>query len=253
MMASRRFQHLFRGVGRNALDLPVAGLAAAAAVFFAFAVPQDMLSHMVSATGLPSLFAAAQPPLGITARIAIAVVGAVLTFGLVFLLLRLLDRSGLDAPADGPVFQTEDEEAPKLRRRDVHPDAPGRRPISATRDLGEPASFEPEAPQPPKASVPLWLDEAPPEALAEPVESEPEAEPEAASEPVPEPAPAPPAEQPTSIAALMERLERGLARRRSPHEAAVLHAPAPQVFPEAPDDRLQSAIDSLQRLAARQS
>lgn len=249
-MASRSFQHLFRGVGRNALDLPVAGLAAAAAVFFAFAVPQDMLSHMVSATGLPSLFAAAQPPLGITARIAIAVVGALLTFGLVFLLLRLLDRSGLDVPVDGPVFQTEDEQAPKLRRRDVHPDAPGRRPISATRDLGEPASFEPEAPEPAKASVPLWLDEAPPEALAEP---EPEPEPEVVSEPVPEPAPASPAELPTSIAALMDRLEQGLARRRSPHEAAVLHSPPPQVFPEAPDDRLQSAINSLQRLAARQS
>jgi len=27
--------------------------------------------------------------------------------------------------------------------------------------------------------------------------------------------------------------------------------PAPQVFPEAHDDRLQSAIDSLQRFAAR--
>jgi hypothetical protein len=254
MMASRRFQHLFRGVGRNALDLPVAGLAAAAAVFFAFAVPQDMLSHMVSATGLPSLFAAAQPPLGITARIAIAVVGAVLTFGLVFLLLRLLDRSGLDVPADGPVFQTEDEQAPKLRRRDVHPDAPGRRPISAARDLGEPASFEPLAPEPPKASVPLWLDEAPPEVLAEPEpEPEPEPQPEVATEPAPEPAPAPPTDQPTSIAALMERLEQGLARRRSPHEAAVFHSPPPQVFPEAPDDRLQSAIDSLQRLAARQS
>ncbi|HEV7660257.1 MAG TPA: hypothetical protein VGO55_10460 [Allosphingosinicella sp.] len=231
-MASRPFQTMFRGVGRNALDLPVAGLAAAAAVFFAFAMPQDVLSRIVSATGLPSLFAAAQPPLGLTARIAIAVGGAAITFGLVFFLLRLLDRSGLEKPAAEP----QDGEAPR-RRRDYHPDAPVRRPISAARDLGEPAP-----PEPPRAAAPVWLDA-------------PEPEPEPVIEPKPEPEPAP-AEMPTSIAALMERLEQGLARRQPRrHDAlpAAAHAPAPQVFPEAPDDRLQSAIDSLQRLAARQS
>lgn len=236
---------MFRGVGRNALDLPVAGLAAAAAVFFAFAMPQDMLSQIVSATGLPSLFAAAQPPLGLTARIAIALGGALLTFGLVFFLLRLLDRSGLDGPREKPVAEPEDGEAPR-RRRDYHPDAPVRRPISAARDLGEPSP-----PTPPKAVVPVWLDEpAPVEAAAV---SEPAPEPE--PEPLPETAPA--AEMPTSIAALMERLEQGLARRQ-PRRGAPAFPPAPaaaapQVFPEAPDDRLQSAIDSLQRLAARQS
>jgi hypothetical protein len=233
---------MFRGVGRNALDLPVAGLAAAAAVFFAFAMPQDMLSQIVGATGLPSLFAAAQPPLGLTARIAIALGGAILTFGLVFFLLRLLDKSGLDTPKEKPATEPEDGEAPR-RRRDLHPDAPIRRPISAARDLGEPAP-----PAPPKAAVPIWLDEAGPVAAPEP---------EAAFEPEPEPEPEPAAEMPTSIAALMERLEQGLARRQKPRGApAVPAAPkaaAPQVFPEAPDDRLQSAIDSLQRLAARQS
>jgi hypothetical protein len=216
---------MFRGVGRNALDLPVAGLAAAAAVFFAFAMPQDVLSQIVSATGLPSLFAAAQPPLGLTARIAIALFGAAITFGLVFFLLRLLDRSGLEKP----VAESEDGEAPR-RRRDYHPDAPVRRPISAARDLGEPAP-----PTPPRAPAPVWLDEAKPE-----------------PETVVEPEPAPPAEMPTSIAALMERLEQGLARRQ-PRREPPAFAPPPQVFPEAPDDRLQSAIDSLQRLAARQS
>jgi hypothetical protein len=64
---------------------------------------------------------------------------------------------------------------------------------------------------------------------------------------------------PTSIAALMERLEQGLARRRLIDPAPAVPAMPPQVFPEAPepqdapDDRLQSAIASLQRLAARSS
>jgi hypothetical protein len=257
MMASRPFQSRFRGVGRNALDLPVAGLAAAAAVFFAFAMPEELLSQIVSATGLPSILAAAQPPLGLTARIAIAVGGALVTFGLVFFLLRLLDRSGLDS-----AFEPEDEpdnQAPR-RRRDLHPDAPIRRPISAARDLGEPAP-----PAPFRPSVPIWLDEAEPvaapvEAAAAPEprpepEAEPAREPEAVFEPAPEPAaePAPAVAMPTSLAALMERLEQGLARRQPRPDAAAIPAPAPQVFPEAPDARLQSAIDSLQRLAARQS
>jgi hypothetical protein len=267
MIASKPFQTRFRGVGRNALDLPVAGLAAAAAVFFAFAVPGEMLSQIVNATGLPSLFAAAEPPLGLTARIAIALGGALVTFGLVFLLLRLLDRSGLDTGKEEPVFAPEDEEAPRLRRRDFHPDAGARRPISAARDLGEPAP-----PTPPRAPVPIWLDEAEP--VAAPVEAAivpepepqpapapapapveaaiaPEPEPQPAPAPAPAPAAAPAPEMPTSIAALMERLEQGLARRQPRPGASAF--PAPQVFPEAPDDRLQSAIDSLQRLAARQS
>jgi hypothetical protein len=296
MMASKPFKSLFRGTGRNALDLPVAGLAALAAAFAAFAVPQEILSRAVVATGLPGILSAAQPPLGLTARVAIAVGVAAITFGLVFLLLRLLDRSGMGGSAR---VEEEDVLAPRVRRRDVHPDAPSRRPISAARDFGEPAP--PEAFRP----VPIWLDEAEPVAAVPLVEpesepayetepvagrlpepepvfipepepeaefvaevAEPEPEPEVAiepepvaviePEPEPEPAPAPKpqADMPTSIAALMERLEQGLAKRRMPESAPTIPAAPPQVFPEAaeePDDRLQSAIASLQRLAARSS
>ena len=291
-MASKPFKSLFRGTGRNALDLPVAGLAALAAAFAAFAVPQELLSRAVIATGLPSILSAAQPPLGLTARVAIAVGAAAITFGLVFLLLRLLDRSGMG----GSVRAQEEADAlaPRVRRRDVHPDAPSRRPISAARDFGEPAPPEMFRP------VPIWLDEAEPVAapafepepepvhepepvadlLPEPepvfapepepvaVTPEPEPEPEVVAEPepepvalvepepTPEPAPDTQAEMPTSIAALMERLEQGLVRRRMPASAPTIPATPPQVFPEAaeePDDRLQSAIASLQRLAARSS
>jgi hypothetical protein len=322
-MAAKRFKSLFRGAGRNALDLPVAGLSALAAAFAAFAIPQDILSRAVIATGLPRLVSAAQPPLGLTARVALAVGGAAIVFGLVLLTLRLLDRSGLN----GAEERQETQSGPRVRRRDGHPDAPTPRPISAARDLGEPAP-----PRAPRAEVPVWLDEAEPtppafgappepvvaqmpepepepevdlvlepEAQAEPepwhapepvvfpgpeprfvpepepvsvlaVEPEPEPEPEpAVAEAVPPvPVPAPRADMPTSIAELMERLEQGLARRKmiEPEplpEApqAVAEAPAvaeePEAFdvPEVPaqaeaaDDRLQSAIASLQRLAAR--
>jgi hypothetical protein len=228
MIASRPIQHAVRGMGRNALDLPVAALAGLAIVFVTIAVPGDFLSTIVNGTGLPSLIPAAAPPLGLTARVCVAIGGAFGAFGLVFLLLRLLDRTGFEKESASRPVEI-DEEAPKLRRRDVHPDAPGRRPISAARDLGEPAPPE----RPKSAPPPIWLAEAEPEPVAEP-------------QPVvaPEPAPA------SSLGELMERLERGLARRETRPAAA---AAAPQVFPEARDDRLQSAIDSLQRLASRQS
>ena len=302
-MAARPLKSLFRGAGRNALDLPVAGLAALAAAFAAFAVPQDLLSRAVTATGLPSILSAAQPPLGLTARVALAIGGAMIVFGLVFLLLRLLDRSGLNS---APEARDEaDAQAPRVRRRDGHPDAPVPRPISAARDLGEPMP-----PVAPRAAVPIWLDEAEPVAplveagpeiepepavqpvieLTPPAEPEPVAgfppEPEIAAEPEPwpqpalvaeaepepalvleaeperepeaesEPEPAPKADLPTSIAELMARLEQGLAKRKTSAPVSVRSVAAPQVFPEAPeapDDRLQSAIASLQRLAARSS
>lgn len=411
MMAAMAPKSFFRGAGRNALDLPVAGLSALAAAFAAFAVPQDLLARAVVATGLPSILSAAQPPLGLTARVAIAVAAAALVFGIVFLMLRLFDRSGMSAPRS----DADDAMAgPRVRRRDGHPDAPAPRPISAARDLGEPAPPRAHRAAAPAEKVPLWLDEAvpvaapaagaepevepepileldaaaeiapepepfiapepestpeiavapapapepepepfaqvwpEPEAQPEPEpevavvpEPEPEPEPEPAPEPVavapeplaavpalepqplpviaaapepqPQPQPAPralvaQADMPSSIGALMERLEQGLARRRTvevapaaptqvaeqapaaPAAPAAQPAPAPvaaatpvaqpvpaapvaetvppQVFPEAPaappqvfpeaaeraepaNDRLQSAIASLQRLAAR--
>ena len=210
-----------RGFGRNALDLPVAGLAAVAVAFLAFAMPGDLLTGLVNASGLPAVLSAAEPPLGFKARTGVGLAGALAAFGLVFALLRVLDRTGLDRPRPAPVVEPEEEaDLPKLRRRDVHPDAPVRRPIFAARDLGEPAP----PPEPVKAPPPpLWL-----------------AEPEAAPEPAAE----------ASLDDLMARLERGLARRHSAPGRAPA-PPQPQVFPEAGDDRLQSAIESLQRLAAR--
>lgn len=234
MIVSRPFSDAMRGVGRNALDLPVAGFAAAAVAFLAFAMPGDLLTQLVGASGLPSILPAAEPPLGYKARIGVGIIGAALVFALVFMLLRFLDRTGYDAAERKAAPEPE---TPRARRRDAHPDAPAPRPICATREFGEPAP-------PVTPPTPLWLD-AEPEA-----EAAPKPAPEPAPAPEPTPAPEQAIEPAGSLAELMARLEEGLQRRRVAPGAAQA-ATAPRVFPEANDDRLQSAIDSLQRLAAR--
>ena len=218
MNLSLPFSSSLRGVGRNAIDLPVAGFAAVAVAFLAFAMPGDLLTELVGASGLPSILSAAEPPLGYKARVGVGLIGAALVFALVFALLRFLDRTGYDSAEE-----TAAPEAPRARRRDAHPDAPAPRPISAVREFGEPS---------------------------------PPVVPATAVEVTPEPAPAPkPEPAPQSLAELMGRLEEGLKRRQivsgKAPAAPAPPTPAPQVFPEANDDRLQSAIDSLQRLTAR--
>ncbi len=216
-MASRPFSILRSE--RNALDLPVAALAGLAVAFAAFAIPGDVLAELVGASGLPNLLDAAQPPLGTTARVAVAVAGSLTVFGAAFLLLRWLDRFAV-APARPTIAA---EQKPRLRKRDAHPDAPACVPISATREFGEPA---------PPVSVRRDADPIP---VVVPV-----ADP---TPPAVEPA------KPETLSELMARLERGLERRTAPKTPAA--SDAPQVFPSPSDDRLQSAIDSLQRLTAR--
>lgn len=250
--------------GRNALDVPVAALAGLSVAFVAFAAPADMLARLVEGTGLAGMLPAAEPPFGANARIAIAAAGAIVMFAVAFLLLRWLDRFG-SGPGRSREADEQTAETPRLRRRDFHPDAPARRPILAGEELSEPEPFvaarparepEPEAePEP----VPLILEVPEPPVAATPPWLEPEA---AREEEVPASQPAPAAVERASIAELLERLEQGIARRRGAPPAAaappaptaptaVPSAPPPQPFPQANDDRLQSAIESLQRLAAR--
>ena len=249
MIAVRPFADLLRATDRNAFDLPVAALAGVSVAFVAFAMPADLLGELVSATGAAAIVPAAAPPLGLAARISIGLGGAALAFASAFVLLRWLDRFASRPPAR----VRESEDTPRLRKRDVHPDAPHRWPISAAEELGdpepkakrviapaeEPVAAPTPAPEPEvQAGLPPAAAAAPEPALAV---SQPEAPVRAASE---------------SLDELMARLEDGLARRRAPAPAAAppvsAPAPAPQVFPEPGDDRLQSAIQSLQRLAARQ-
>ena len=209
---------------------------------------RDLLADLIGATGLPSLLPAAEPPLGTTARIAIGASAPRLTFGLVFYLLRVLDRSmlGGSRPRRAGQRRGHAEASPPRRpsRRAAAPPDLGRArarragaagaarrrdaALAGRGRAGEPAAAIEAAPEAPAAGA----DERRARARA--------AEPGGAGRGIDQP-----------------RRADGAARagprppRRRP--ARTRAAAAPQVFPEAADERLQSAIDSLQRLAARQS
>ncbi|HEX8191923.1 MAG TPA: hypothetical protein VF552_03405 [Allosphingosinicella sp.] len=306
----------------GSIDMPLAAVAALAVGFAAFVMPDGILNRIVEGSGLPSILSAAQPPLGTTARAGVSAAAAAATFAIVFMLLRMLDRGSGKAPTRerdrerAPLFEEAEGHTtvtPKLRRADIHPDAPARRPILATRELGEPDLRQ--APPIAAEAPPLVVDV--PDAAAVP---DPEPEPEPEPEPVPTPEPrsaaepevaipesvavsassaervpvldelelsgpdiqmmvTPPAAAPApvevaaraapaadaTIADLMARLEQGLARRGwKDHVEAQVPAAAPDRAPEpvrAPeplaaiggggDDRLRSAIENLQKMAAR--
>ncbi|MEG3147460.1 hypothetical protein U1839_22635 [Sphingomonas sp. RT2P30] len=126
---------------RQRLNLPVAPLAGGLIGFVAAALfalmPTGMLEDMVVDSGIAAVIAAAEPPLGVTARfVLIFLVGGgvgVLAWFALFLLLG--SRSIVIQPADASDMS---DRAPVLRRADAHPDAPARRPLSAARDLGTP-------------------------------------------------------------------------------------------------------------------
>lgn len=203
-----------RALRASAIELPVAAFAALSVAFVAFAAPGDLLAELIGLTGLPAVLPAAQPPLGATARIALGVIGSGLAFALAYAALRWLDRFAAPRARPEPVLAP--EEAPRLRRRDLHPDAPAVRPILADRDLGTPA--------PP--AVPAWL--APEPDTAEPLQG-----------------------PPPALTDLMARLEQGVARRERPEPGVAAPAADPEPFVPPSPDRLQNAIESLQRLAAR--
>ena len=122
----------------GAFDLAIALFAAGSIGFAAFAMPEWRLNALLEASGLPQILPAARPPLGLTARLGSAALFALVAFGGVLMLMRLLDRLP-SRTAKGPV----EEEVPfepmiRLRRSDAHPDNPARRPLVAGRELGEP-------------------------------------------------------------------------------------------------------------------
>lgn len=249
------------------------------------AMPNGAIEQAVMDSGLPRLIAAARPPLGLTARVALVLLlgggtslGLWLVGRLMFGKLRVLVPLPHRAPR-----AAQDPGAPTLRRADAHPDAPARAPVLALRDLGTPfldvkAPVEPavtitvEKPLPADLDQPMaaFDPDALPEVPASPpqplrplfrvaprvVEHDGEAveggdlattfAAEPLAPPVMERAPEPPIAAPetdASVGALLERLERGLARRAGGGRLAV----APSRGNDG--EGLQATLASLRRLA----
>ncbi|MDV3455618.1 hypothetical protein RZN05_01375 [Sphingomonas sp. HF-S4] len=120
------------------LPIPlVAGVLGGAVALGALVVPAPMLEGLVMASGLPAIVAAAEPPLGFTARalFGLGAGGSVAAFGWFALSILLGTRAITD---DERAPESDAVRAPVLRRADAHPDAPPRPPLLATRDLGRP-------------------------------------------------------------------------------------------------------------------
>jgi hypothetical protein len=248
----------------RAFDAGLAALAALSAGFVAFAMPDPLFSGLVEASRLPDFVAAAQPPLGDTARSAAVAAAALGIFAAVWALMAVLGRRpARREAAPEPVLQV-----PRQRRADAHPDAPPRPPLLA-RDLGEPLELNEVAPEPvedapfeevDRRPLPGFLipQEAEPEPVAEAdfAEAEPEAQPEPEAEAVPIAelaARLPEAEEESSdsLSQLVNRIEFGLSRKRQALPAAELPpVEPPSVEQEKVGHRLRSAINDLQRIAS---
>lgn len=251
-------------------DVGIAAFAAASACFVAYAIPDWRLFQLIFTLRLNDIVPALNPPLGNTIRMAAMAGSALIVFGLVFALMRLLDRVPSRRSASEPV-----PEVLRLRRADAHPDAPARRPLLAGRELGEPEPAEaaPDTAAPPvpapEPAIPEFLAvRQPEEAVEDAAEAEPEAEPldltapEADAEPLeltepapvaalPEPAaPEPVVPEPVAIA---------------PEPVAVVPEPAaaaPQAEPEPrpetgkaesaeEDEEAEESEESLSKLMRR--
>jgi len=103
-------------------------------------IPVPALEALVMDSGLPSILAAAEPPLGITARLAVALGAGAFVGAFMWLsAFILLGSRGLTiGGAEAEPVDAQEVAVPVLRRADAHPDAPPRPPLLATRDLGKP-------------------------------------------------------------------------------------------------------------------
>ena len=246
------------------LALVAAAAFCVAAALGAFALPASLVENLVMDSGLPAVLAAAEPPLGFTAR-ALLASGLGLFVGLVAWLGLSVVLAGRSVTIGRFRAEAEPSAAPAIRRADAHPDAPPRPPLLATRDLGTPFLEIRASGREPVATAPEEIVEEPVEPVEQPLPEDldqplaafdPDAMPEvplAAPVTLPSlsqpakpavfepnerfevyqlmppvrPAPAPELvtsreerimrpETEASVHALLERLERGVARRTAP-------------------------------------
>lgn len=217
-------------VDQGALALFPAVLMGGAVAFFFFAMPMMLIQQGVIASGLPSLIAAAAPPLGETARSLVAGAFALLSGGVTWLIITLA----------GPRHRVEraHDEADLAATPSFDHSAhfPVRRPILAHSEFGTPLPDIAEAP------FSAWTEDAELDLLEFPDDDVLELQEPIAQAPPPEPSP-PPAED-IPIATLIARLEAGAARRIAQKNGA---AEVDANF----DGVLRSALAELQRLAIR--
>lgn len=206
--------------GMTGRFLPVmcvlAGLAVALLIA---AAPAALLDAVVARMRLGALLPAAAPPIGVTGRTIMALAGgaAIAVAGAAPLLWRSAGRRNIRA--------TPRPLAPPQRRADAHPDAPARRPINASSELGAPLPIARELPVPdedesdpaPARPAAIEADERLETFALPPVDDDPE-------------------QRAASLEDLLDRLERGAMRR-----AAARNPPPPP---------LDETLGKLRRLAA---
>ena len=110
------------------------------------AVRPSLLENLVLKSHIDLIVPAAAPPLGITARILLALVLAALGAVLGIVLARRLSRPAPEIHERKRGAKDLAAQMPRVRSRDAHPDAPARRPISAHEELGGERSLEEERP-----------------------------------------------------------------------------------------------------------
>lgn len=132
--------------------LALAGGAGACAVLASLVLPGALLEDMVLASGIAAFVPAAEPPLGMTARLCIG-----LFCGGLIALIAWMGLSALTAWLDSrAAVGPEGEARPTVRRADAHPDARPRVPLRAS-DLDMP-TLDPVATAQPEVSVADILD-----------------------------------------------------------------------------------------------
>jgi hypothetical protein len=110
------------------------------------AVRPSLLEDLVLKSHIDLIVPAAAPPLGVTARILLALIMAALGAVLGITLARRLARPKPELRERKRGAKDLADASPRLRHRDSHPDAPARRPISAHEELGGEPSLD--APRP---------------------------------------------------------------------------------------------------------
>lgn len=250
------------------MNLPIAPLAAVAlgalVALGVAAMPTAGLESLVMDSGLPSVLPAAEPPLGLTARAAVAVLTG--GFAALFTWLAAFILVGTRSVTLGKTPEASDEDVPMpvLRRADAHPDAPPRPPLLATRDLGRPflevRAAESTSQEVDEIAAPAEMAEVPAELIEQPLPQDLEQplsafDPDAIlAVPMPPPIKLPPMRRaPTpQVFAPNERFEvfelTPTVRKPAPAEAAPAPEPAPPADPIARPETEASVHALLERL-----